>query len=151
MCYRFIYSLTKLGDEPDTCLMAVPIRPRARFAHITHITYNWGPPRAITYRYGVHQFWRFWQYACLLFTARLSLFGLQNCYISFCILQSHCYLFKIVSVLLFCQKLSLCWYFVQNCPCFCCKNHNARALSDLRCFCCNLYLAKSFCHFQPAV
>ena len=89
--------------------------------------------------------------ACLLFAARLSLFGLQNCYISFCILQSHCYLFKIVSVLLFCQKLSLCWYFVQNCPCFCCKNHNARALSDLRCFCCNLYLAKSFCHFQPAV
>ena len=40
--------------------------------------------------------------ACLLFAARLSLFGLQNCYISFCILQSHCYLFKIVSVLLFC-------------------------------------------------
>ena len=39
--------------------------------------------------------------------------------------------------------------FVQNCPCFCCKNHNARTLSDLRCFCCNLYLAKSFC--QPAV
>ena len=89
--------------------------------------------------------------ACLLFAARLSLFGLQNCYISFCILQSHCYLFKIVSVLLFCQKLSLCWYFVQNCPCFCCKNHNSRALSDLRCFCCNLYLAKLFCHFQPAV
>ena len=46
MCYRLIYSLTKLGDEPDTCLMAVPIRPRARIAHITHITYNWGPPRA---------------------------------------------------------------------------------------------------------
>ena len=61
MCYRFIYSLSKLGDEPDTCLMAVPIRPRAHFAWNPYylqlggtdssmgrkgITYRKGPPIA---------------------------------------------------------------------------------------------------------